>query len=56
MQTSDHAVNDYSASMNSPARTLRIDAVLREKIASGKKLTLAEMGELQQDVIDIIAL
>lgn len=55
MQTSGHVANDYSASMNSPARTLRIDAVLREKIASGKKLKLKDLGDLQQDVIDIIA-
>ena len=55
MQTSEHAINDYSASMNSPARTIRIDHVLREKIASGKKLTLGDLGDLQQDVVDIIA-
>ena len=41
--------------MNSPARALRIDEVLRQKIASGKKITLREMGELQQDVVDVFA-
>lgn len=54
-QTSGNAINDYGAGVNSPARSLRIDEVLREKIASGKKITLADMGALQQDVHDVFA-
>ena len=54
-QTSDHAVNDIGATTNCPGRVLRIDEVLREGIASGKKFTLADMGALQQDVVDVVA-
>jgi len=46
-QTSDHAINDYGAASNSPGRTLRIDEILREGVASGKKFTLADMGAIQ---------
>lgn len=54
-QTSDHAKLDLGASQNSPARVLRIDEILRQGIESGKKFTLAEMGAIQQDVVDVIA-
>ena len=39
-QTSDHAISDLGASINSPGRILRIDEVLREGIASGKKFRI----------------
>ena len=54
-QTSDHAKNDYGATANSTGRTLRIDEILREGTTSGKKFTLASVGAIQQDVIDVIA-
>ena len=42
-QTSDHAKTDYGASQNSPGRTLRVDEMLREGIAAGKKFSLKDM-------------
>ena len=46
-QTSDHAIHDFGASINSPGRILRIDEVLREGIANGKKFKIQDMGALQ---------
>ena len=46
-QTSDHAINDYGASINSPGRVLRINEMLSEGVNSGKKFTLADMGAIQ---------
>ena len=46
-QTSDHAMNDLGATVNCPARTLRIDEILREGIADGKKFTLEDMAAIQ---------
>ena len=46
-QTSDHAMNDLGATVNCPARTLRIDEMLREGIAVGKKFTLEDMAAIQ---------
>ncbi len=54
-QTSDNAINDYGASSNSPGRTLRIDEILKEATEAGKKLSLADLGAIQQDVTDVIA-
>ena len=54
-QTSDNVIADYTATMNSPARLLRIDEYLGELVNSGKKMTLADVGALQEDTIDIIA-
>ena len=54
-QTSDHAKFDYGATVNSPARMIRIDEMLREGIESGKKFTLKDMGDIQQDVVDVVA-
>lgn len=54
-QTSDNAINDYGASINSHARVVRIDEILREGIAAGKKFTIEDMGAIQQDVVDVIA-
>jgi len=45
-QTSDHAINDYGASSNSPGRTLRIDELLKEGVASGKKYTIADIAAI----------
>lgn len=45
-QTSDHAIHDYGASINAPGRTLRLDELLREGIASGKKFTLEDMNAM----------
>ena len=33
---------------------IRIDEILRAGIESGQKFTLADMGAIQQDVVDII--
>ena len=54
-QTSDHARLDHGASVNSPARMIRIDEVLRDGIANGRKFTLEDMGAIQQDVVDVVA-
>lgn len=54
-QTSDNAIDDYGASQNSPARALRVDEILREGIAAGKKFNIADMAEMQIDVVDVIA-
>lgn len=54
-QTSDNAINDYGVGTNSPGRTLRIDELLRQGVASGKKFTLDDMGAIQQDVVDVYA-
>lgn len=53
--TSDHVVHDIGAHVNCPVRILRIDELLRDGIASGKKFTLADMGAIQQDVVDVVA-
>ena len=54
-QTSDNALSDVGATTNSPGRTLRIDEILREGVAAGKKFTLEDLGAIQQDVIDVVA-
>ena len=54
-QTSDHAITDYGASQNSPGRTLRVDEILREGIAAGKKFALKDMTQMQLDVVDVVA-
>ena len=46
-QTTDNATTDIGAAANSPGRILRIDEMLREGIASGKKFTLEDMGAIQ---------
>ena len=54
-QTSDHSISDIGASINSPGRILRIDEILSEGIASGKKFKLEDMAAIQQDVTDVVA-
>ena len=54
-QTSDHAISDIGACINSPGRILRIDEILREGIASGKKFKLEDLAAIQQDVTDVVA-
>ena len=54
-QTSDNARTDYGTTTNSPGRTLRVDEILREGVASGKKFTLDDMGAMQQDITDVVA-
>ena len=54
-QTSDFAIDDYGAQINNPGRVLRIDEMLKELTTSGKKVTLADLGKIQQDVTDVIA-
>ena len=54
-QTSDHAKLDTGAAVNTLARSLRINEMISEGINSGKKLTLADMGAIQQDVVDVFA-
>jgi len=36
-------------------RAQRIDEALRELIASGKKMTLKDVGDIQQDYVDVQA-
>ena len=54
-QTSDNVVFDYGATVNCPARVVRITELLREATESGKKLSLADLGAMQQDVVDVVA-
>ena len=41
--------------MNSPGRSLRIDEMLKEWTTSGRKISLEDLGAVQQDVTDVIA-
>ena len=54
-QTSDYAINDYGATINTPGRVLRITERMQELVSSGKKVILSDLADLQQDVIDVIA-
>lgn len=46
-QTTDNALNDYGATVNSPGRSIRIDEMLKEWTTSGKKMSLADLGAVQ---------
>lgn len=39
----------------SPARSVRIDELIRQGIASGKKFTAQDMVEIQHDLTDVFA-
>lgn len=39
----------------SPARSVRIDELIRERIASGKKFSAQDMIEIQHDLTDVFA-
>mmetsp|Transcript_10709 Transcript_10709/g.13346 ORF Transcript_10709/g.13346 Transcript_10709/m.13346 type:complete len:109 (+) Transcript_10709:1708-2034(+) len=54
-QTTDNAINDFGAQINDPGRVLRIDEILKTATENGKKLSLADLGAIQQDVTDVIA-
>ena len=52
-QASDHAINDYGASINCHARQVRLDQMLAEKIASGEKFSYQDAWEVMHDTYDI---
>jgi penicillin G amidase len=51
----DNALYDYGGTIMSTGRAQRIDEMIQEQIASGKKFTPADMARIQQDVHDIIS-
>ena len=51
----DHAKKDYGATQMSTARAVRIDELIRQGIAEGKKFTAEDMIEIQLDTVDVFA-
>ena len=54
-QVPDNAKKDYGATIMSTGRSVRIDEMIREKIASGQKFTAEDMIAIQMDTIDVFA-
>ena len=54
-QASDHASYDYGATTLVTGRSIRIDELIREGIADGKKFTPEDMIAYQLDNVDVFA-
>jgi len=54
-QVPDHAKKDYGATTMSTARAVRIDELIKEGIAAGRKFTAEDMIAIQQDTVDVFA-
>ena len=54
-QAGDHASYDFGATHMATGRSIRIDELIREGIAQGKKFTPEDMVAFQQDNMDVFA-
>ena len=53
--TTEHATSEVGISMGPTLRHVRMNELISEQIASGKKFTLNDVQAIQQDVIDVVA-
>jgi penicillin amidase len=54
-QAPENSLYDYGANNMPTGRANRIDEMINNKIKSGEKFKLADLGEIQQDVTDVYA-
>jgi penicillin G amidase len=54
-QVPENSLYDYGANNLPTGRSSRIDEMIRNQIKSGDKISLADLGKIQQDVTDVYA-